>query len=308
MAMAGLLAGVRPATRTVTVALDESAPVDRRRLAALLDPGHQVVPLTCALAGAVAPDVLVTWPAATVTAEQLTTIWPTATVVPLTALPRRPGDRLAATGPTGPDWRPDLRGLADRIAQLPDRETGAGAATATGTAGAAGAAGWWADGGVVRVRLVTHRLWPAGTVLDDADLVIWGGPHPAAVGCALTATGYGHHGEPVRLRLSASAGRLDGGRVSLHGWATTGDDRVHLLLEGRLRLSAAHRTGSDHPAGQADQADQAGPVTDAGTRSVDLVLTGRAPDAQPDRRFRLHVRARQATRGPVPAVLAARAS
>jgi hypothetical protein len=264
--MAGLLAGVRTATRTVTVALDESAPVDRRRLAALLDPGHQVIPLTCALAGAVTPDLLVTWPAATIPPEQLATIWPTATVVPLTGLPDRPGQ----------SWRPDLRGLADRIVQLPERD-GPGTRQV----------GWWADGGVVRVRLVTHRLWPAGTVLDDADLVIWGGPHPEAVGCALAATGYGHHGEPVRLRLSASAGRLTGGRVSLHGWTTTGDDRVHLLLEGRLRLSAADSTGS---------------------RSVDLVLTGRAPDAQPDRRFTLHVRARQSTRGPVPAALAARAS
>src|SRR5437879_13527080 len=117
--MARLLAGVRPATRTVTVVLDESAPVDRRRLASLLDPAFQVVPLTCALAGAVAPDVLVTWPAATVPPDQLTTIWPTATVVPLTALPRRPGDRLAAAEPTDPAWRPDLRRPADRIPQPP---------------------------------------------------------------------------------------------------------------------------------------------------------------------------------------------
>lgn len=260
--MAGLLAGTRTATtrttHTTTVALDESAPVDRRRLAALLGTGHQVIPLSCALAGVVDPDVLVTWSAATVPADQLRTIWPTAAVIRL---------------PTS-SARPDLPALAARLRDTPaDRY-----ARATRPAGT-GAGGWWADGGTVRVRLATHRLWPAGTVLDDADLVVWGGPHPAAVGCALTATGYRHHDEPVVMRLIASAGRRGGGRVTLHGWATTGDDRVHLLLEGRLRL---------------------GPTGPTATRTVELALTGRAPDVQPDRRFRLHLRARQTTRGPVP--------
>jgi hypothetical protein len=297
--MAGLLAGLGTATRRVaadtapvTVALDESAPVDRRRLAALLEDHHEVVPLTCALAGVVTPDVVVTWPAGTLPTDQLTTIWPTATPIALTALPNHTnpagrGGRGGSTDRVGervvagdPGWRPDLRGLADRIVRLPAPAVPDGHRT-----------GWWADGGVVRARLATHRVWPAGTVLDDADLVVWGGPHPDAVGCTLSATGYGHHGEPVRLRLIASAGRLSGGRVSLHGWITTGDDRVHLLLEGRLRLNPPSPTGS------------------AGARrSVEVALTGRTPDAQPDRRFTLHLRSRQVTRGPVPAALVAAAS
>jgi hypothetical protein len=274
---------------TVTVALDESAPVDRRRLAALLDGDHAVVPLTCALAGVVEPDVVVVWPGGTVPADQLATIWPGATPVHLESLPDQRVWRPAGE----PEWRPDLRGLADRITALPapthntthqPTEEVTDRATDQAADRAAGGAGWWADGGVVRVRASTHRLWPAGLVFDDADLVVWGGPHPDAVGCTVTATGYGHRGEPVRLRLIASAGRRAGHRVTLHGWSATGDDRVHLLLDGRLRTGTA---GPD------------------GTTPVELTLTGRAPDSSP---FTLHLRARQATRGPVPEPLAVQAS